>query len=142
VLPAAAPGLADALQAAGARTAVTGLWQTDEHTTRQVLARFYDQLWARGVGPLEALRQAQLERLEQPGGRARPWMWAGWVVSGEPGPLGPPPPVAAANRPPPPSGSAWPAVLAATALVAAALGGWALWQWWPQRPRWLTRGGR
>lgn len=64
------------------------------------MARFYENLWRKGLPKLEALRQAQLEMLRRevptrplgkglvlrPHGGARrvpPWVWAAWTLSGD-----------------------------------------------------------
>jgi CHAT domain-containing protein len=104
-------GLQRSFHQAGARTVVASLWKVDDMETRRLMGRFYENLWRRRLGPLEALRQAQLEVLRQAGGKgalrgmshprglgrpvrsdpkaerftAHPWIWAGWVLSGEPG---------------------------------------------------------
>jgi hypothetical protein len=82
-------GLQRAFHQAGARTVVASLWQVDDEAARQVLTRFYENLWRKGLGPLAALRQAQLAHLrEGPADSSHPRYWAAWVLSGDPGDLG------------------------------------------------------
>ena len=100
-------GLQRAFQVAGARTVVASLWQVDDAATRDLMTRFYHNLWHKKLGKLEALRQAQLSilngkpnlsTLRGPGvtrqdiktddpstGRTSPRLWAAWVLSGDPG---------------------------------------------------------
>ena len=100
-------GLQRAFQFAGARTVVASLWQVDDAATRDLMTRFYHNLWHKKLGKLEALRQAQLSILNGrpnlstprgPGvsrqdiktddpttGRTSPRLWAAWVLSGDPG---------------------------------------------------------
>jgi CHAT domain-containing protein/tetratricopeptide (TPR) repeat protein len=93
-------GLQRAFQMAGARTVVASLWQVDDKWTRALMERFYENLWQKGMGRLEALREAQLWVLregpkrglelltgdEGSGGeakRAPPYYWAAFVLSGD-----------------------------------------------------------
>jgi tetratricopeptide (TPR) repeat protein/CHAT domain-containing protein len=98
-------GLQRGFALAGARASVASLWQVDDQVTRRLMARFYENLWHKGMGRLEALRQAQLSVLREPGpsegagrgvvhtarpaeavgGRTPAPLWAAWVLSGDPG---------------------------------------------------------
>jgi CHAT domain-containing protein/tetratricopeptide (TPR) repeat protein len=79
-------GLQRAFHLAGARTVVASLWKVDDATTRKLMRLFYSNLWERGLPAAEALRQAQLTVLsEAVGSGDRPYYWAGWVLSGDPG---------------------------------------------------------
>ncbi len=94
-------GLQRAFQVAGARSVAAGLWQVDDKATRDLMMRFYENLWKKKMPKLEALRQAQLwmlkegisrgmidvkvpkERLGKEGGRLPPYYWAAFVLSGD-----------------------------------------------------------
>src|SRR5262249_31136537 len=96
-------GLQRSFHAAGARTLMASLLKVDDEATRELMTAFYDNLWRRRLGPLEALREAQLSTLA--GGRVvgrdrgigptepepvavtiartHPKFWAAWVLSGD-----------------------------------------------------------
>jgi CHAT domain-containing protein/tetratricopeptide (TPR) repeat protein len=94
-------GLQRAFQLAGARSVVASLWQVDDKATRELMVRFYENLWKRRMSKLEALRAAQLwmlqegagrgmvdvrvprERLPVEDGRLAPYYWAAFVLSGD-----------------------------------------------------------
>ena len=56
-------GLQRAFQMAGARTVVASLWQVDDENTRNLMIRFYKNVWQQKMGSLDALRNAQLSIL-------------------------------------------------------------------------------
>ena len=58
-------GLQRALLLAGARATVTSLWQVPDAATSALMARFYGNRFTKGLGPLEALREAQLWLLNE-----------------------------------------------------------------------------
>ena len=60
-------GLQRAFQAAGARAVVASLWKVDDAATTVLMEQFYTNLWAKKMPKLEALRQAQLTVLNDPG---------------------------------------------------------------------------
>jgi CHAT domain-containing protein/tetratricopeptide (TPR) repeat protein len=62
-------GLQRAFQVAGARSVVASFWTVDDEQTRALMARFYENLWTKRLGRLEALREAQLWMLRG-GGQA------------------------------------------------------------------------
>lgn len=91
-------GLQRAFQVAGTRSVVASLWKVDDTATREMMERFYDNLWTRQFSRAESLRQAQLwmlnergsrglEAAEGPSGddqrRLPPYFWAAFVLSGE-----------------------------------------------------------
>jgi CHAT domain-containing protein len=49
-----------AFHLAGCADVVASLWQVDDGATAVLMTKFYHELWVKGRGPLEALRQAQL----------------------------------------------------------------------------------
>ena len=53
-------GLQRAFQLAGARTVVASSWKVPDLSTKELMVRFYGNLWENKMGKLEALREAQL----------------------------------------------------------------------------------
>jgi CHAT domain-containing protein len=78
-------GLRRAMIMAGAETQVMSLWSVDDEATRELMEAYYEKLLA-GGGRGEALREAQIEMLRR-AGRAHPYYWASFIVSGNPAPL-------------------------------------------------------
>ena len=97
-------GLQRAFQAAGARTVIASLWKVDDVATRDLMERFYDNLWTKTkpdgsplYTKLAALREAQLWMLRERGPRGAtrrqdedpnskrlpPYYWAAFVLSGD-----------------------------------------------------------
>src|SRR6185503_11816237 len=92
-------GLERAFQVAGARAVIASLWKVDDLATRDLMERFYDNLWNKNMGKLEALREAQLWMLRERGPRGldvvnddgakptgkrlSPYYWAAFVLSGD-----------------------------------------------------------
>lgn len=80
-------GLRRAFRQSGARAVVSSLWRVDDETTAELMRGFYENLWKRKQGTLEALRNAQLERLRA--NRARyagdgvPVTWGAFVLDGD-----------------------------------------------------------
>lgn len=72
-----------ALHAAGVRTAVTSLWRVDDAATCKLMQELYANLWSSRMRPAEALWHAK-QTLRRGGHPARDW--AGWILSGDPGP--------------------------------------------------------
>jgi hypothetical protein len=130
---------------------MASLWKVDDEATGELMTFFYDNLWRRRLGPLEALRQAQLSTLRGgtvvgkyrgigptepepvavPVTRTHPRFWAAWVLSGDPG-LSSPGPFDDSESTADPKGRAthsptrhWPWVtLLAVLLVVPVLFGW------------------
>ncbi|MFN4279994.1 CHAT domain-containing tetratricopeptide repeat protein [Thermosynechococcus sp.] len=75
-------GLRRAFTLAGARSQVGTLWKVDDQVTREIMVAFYQNL-RRGMGRTEALRQVQLQRLQE----ESPYYWAAFVSSGDWSPL-------------------------------------------------------
>jgi CHAT domain-containing protein len=104
-------GLQRALHLAGTRDVVASLWKVPDRPTAALMALLYRNLWEKGLPPVEALRQAQLEIYRHPekvaalaagfrgkfeevpgggeaagapaaGGKAQPRLWAAFTLSG------------------------------------------------------------
>jgi CHAT domain-containing protein len=141
-------GLQRAFHQAGARTVVASLWKVDDQATRVLMETFYRNLWQKKLSKLEALRQAQLALLKgydprqgqlrgpgterpvspqqvtgtQRGNVVPALLWAGWVLSGDPGDLSPveAPPSETAGPKYEPGSSNW-LVAIGSALIGLAL---------------------
>ncbi len=59
-------GLQRAFHIAGARTVVASLWKVDDQATRELIGRFYTNVWQKNMNKLDALREAQLWMLHHP----------------------------------------------------------------------------
>ena len=79
-------GLRRSFRQAGARTVISSLWKVGDDPTQELMERFYENLWLRKMGKLEALRQAQLwmlERNREESGDALPSTWGAFVLDGD-----------------------------------------------------------
>ncbi|MEZ4966061.1 MAG: CHAT domain-containing tetratricopeptide repeat protein [Saprospiraceae bacterium] len=81
--------LARAFAYAGAQSLIASHWSVNDRSTAELFAAFYRQL-EQGAGKSEALRQAKLHMLAQPGPDARkaPFYWAAFAFSGSDGQVG------------------------------------------------------
>ncbi len=80
-------GLRRAIRQAGARTVISSLWSVLDDATRELMVRFYENLWIRKMSKLDALRAAQLETLRRNRadyGEALPSSWGAFVLDGAP----------------------------------------------------------
>ena len=79
-------GLRRAFLLAGAETLVMSLWPVSDYMTREMMVPYYAGLRA-GLGRGDALRLAKLAMLKRKN-REHPFFWAGFIQSGDWGPLG------------------------------------------------------
>ena len=73
-------GLVTSFHSAGVDQVVSSLWKVGDLETKELMTRFYENLWQLGLTPQDALRKAQRELLEQPEFRM-PIAWAAFTVS-------------------------------------------------------------
>lgn len=94
-------GLQRSFQIAGARSVVSSLWKVNDVATRQLMERFYKNMFERDMNKLEAMMEAQRFLLNNPSAvrgktidvrkiedkskskRLEPRYWAAWVLSGD-----------------------------------------------------------
>jgi CHAT domain-containing protein len=72
-------GLQRAFLYAGTPAVVTTLWKVDDRASYELVRALYDRL--DGLGPVEALRQAQIETLRA---YPHPFAWAAFGLTGAP----------------------------------------------------------
>jgi CHAT domain-containing protein len=72
-------GLQRAFLYAGTPAVVTTLWKVDDKATYDLIRAFYSKL--ESAGPVEALRQAQLETIAT---YPHPYQWAAFSLTGAP----------------------------------------------------------
>ena len=75
-------GLARGFLYAGARRVVASLWRVQDRATVELMERFYHQILVQGSSPAAALRQAQLEMLQDRRFQD-PYFWAAFVHIGD-----------------------------------------------------------
>jgi CHAT domain-containing protein len=74
-------GLRRAFVIAGARSQLSSLWEVDDWATKELMKKYYQRL-IKGEGISEALRQTQLEMLQNPDYQD-PYFWAAFIPSGD-----------------------------------------------------------
>jgi CHAT domain-containing protein len=74
-------GISGAAMKARAKSVVGTLWPVDDHAAQETMEGFYRGLTDQHLSKAEALREAQLQLLHQPG-TARPVYWAPFVLIG------------------------------------------------------------
>jgi len=74
--------LARTFLAAGAGSVAASLWMVDDRSTATLMGKFYSQL-SKGKSVSDALRDAQLEMIQDFGTQFPPYYWAGFSVIGD-----------------------------------------------------------
>ncbi len=77
-------GLNRAFIYAGTPSVIASLWSVEDESTMELMVAFYDYVENKGYSKGEALRQAQLDLLQNPD-TAHPYYWAGFVLTGDAG---------------------------------------------------------
>jgi CHAT domain-containing protein len=72
-------GLAYAFLHAGARQVASTLWDVDDEVTKELMVRFYKEMYSAGLAPADALRQSQIQMMQSPH-RSAPYYWAGFEI--------------------------------------------------------------
>ncbi len=73
-------GLAGIAVQAGTRSVVSTLWEAQDLPTTQLMVQFYQALLNPQTTRAQALRQAQLQLIEQ--GYSTPYIWASYILVG------------------------------------------------------------
>lgn len=74
-------GLTRGFMYAGARGVAASLWKVDDEATSELMRRFYEGMFKKGLTPAAALREAQLGMWQQKRWQA-PYYWAAFVIQG------------------------------------------------------------
>jgi CHAT domain-containing protein/tetratricopeptide (TPR) repeat protein len=74
-------GLAGVAVRSGARSTIASLWRVQDRSTASLMVAFYQALSQPGVSKAEALRQAQLQLLQDPQYK-HPFFWGAFVLIG------------------------------------------------------------
>ena len=75
-------GLTRGFMFAGVPRVVVSLWSVSDHSTAELMVRFYERLITQGMSYPQALREAQLSMLRE-GPWQDPYHWAGFVFQGD-----------------------------------------------------------
>ena len=74
-------GLTRGFMYAGAGGVAASLWKVDDEATAELMRRFYEGMFKRGLAPSTAMREAQLWMWQQQRWRA-PYFWAAFIIQG------------------------------------------------------------
>ncbi|HEX6188965.1 MAG TPA: CHAT domain-containing tetratricopeptide repeat protein [Pyrinomonadaceae bacterium] len=74
-------GLTRGFMYAGAGGVAASLWKVDDEATAELMTRFYEGMFKRGLTPSAAMREAQLWMWQQERWRA-PYFWAAFIIQG------------------------------------------------------------
>lgn len=80
-------GLRRAFTQAGAQSLVMSMWKVPDMETKELMVKFYENIYSGGMNRCQALRQAALAMMQvvpQHNGHANPRYWGGFVFMGEP----------------------------------------------------------
>jgi len=72
-------GLAYAFLQGGAKEVVSTLWDIDDDATKDLMIKFYKEMYSAGLDPAAALRQSQISMMQSPH-RSAPYYWAGFEI--------------------------------------------------------------
>jgi CHAT domain-containing protein len=74
-------GLTRGFMYSGASGVVASLWKVDDEATAELMQRFYEGLFQKGMPPAAALKFAQISMSQQKAWQS-PYYWAGFVIQG------------------------------------------------------------
>jgi tetratricopeptide (TPR) repeat protein len=80
-------GLRRAFTQAGAKSLVMSMWKVPDKETKELMVKFYSNIYKKGMNRVQALRQAtltQIKTTKQRYGNSNPYYWGAFVFMGEP----------------------------------------------------------
>ncbi|MFL6351956.1 MAG: CHAT domain-containing tetratricopeptide repeat protein [Bryobacteraceae bacterium] len=75
-------GIVRGFMYAGAKRVIASMWKVDDLATKELMVRFYQNIFNKGLTPAAALRQAQIEMWRSPDWRP-PYYWAAFLLQGD-----------------------------------------------------------
>ncbi|CAD5978582.1 CHAT domain-containing tetratricopeptide repeat protein [Planktothrix agardhii] len=75
-------GLTRGFMYAGASRVVVSLWKVDDQSTAELMVKFYQGILEKGLSPVAALRQAQIQ-MQNNSEWIPPYYWSGFTLQGE-----------------------------------------------------------
>jgi CHAT domain-containing protein/uncharacterized protein HemY len=75
-------GITRGFMHAGARGVAASLWKVEDDATAELMKRFYEGMFKKGLTPGAALREAQISMWQQKRWRA-PYYWASFIIQGQ-----------------------------------------------------------
>jgi CHAT domain-containing protein len=75
-------GIVRGFMYAGANRVIASMWKVDDLATKELMVRFYQNMFSKGLTPAAALREAQIEMWRSPDWRP-PYYWAAFLLQGD-----------------------------------------------------------
>jgi len=75
-------GIVRGFMYAGANRVIASMWKVDDLATKELMVRFYQNMFGKGLPPAAALREAQIEMWRSPDWRP-PYYWAAFLLQGD-----------------------------------------------------------
>jgi CHAT domain-containing protein len=75
-------GIVRGFMYAGAKRVIASMWKVDDLATKELMVRFYQNMFGKGLTPAAALREAQIEMWRNPDW-GPPYYWAAFLLQGD-----------------------------------------------------------
>ena len=75
-------GIVRGFMYAGANRVIASMWKVDDLATKELMVRFYQNMFSKRLTPGAALREAQIEMWQSPDWRP-PYYWAAFLLQGD-----------------------------------------------------------